>query len=151
MSRIEKLFKDNNRKALIGYVTVGYPNIDATLKIVPTLVENGCDLIELGIPFSDPLADGPIIQKASYEALQQGVTLSQCMEVARKLREQIEVPLVFMGYYNPVLHFGIEDFCRQCAEAGIDGFIIPDLPPEEAVELNSATQSHGIDLIYLLV
>ncbi len=150
MSRIENVFADRNNKALIGYVTVGYPSIDATLEIVPALVENGCDIIELGIPFSDPLADGPIIQKSSYEALQQDVTLQKCIEIAKKLRENIDVPMVFMGYYNPVLHYGIGEFCKQCAEAGIDGLIIPDLPPEEGIELEKTANEHGIDLIYLL-
>ncbi len=150
MSRIEKVFADKSRKALIGYVTVGYPNVEATLEIVPALVENGCDIIELGIPFSDPLADGPTIQKSSHEALRGGITLEKCIGVARKLRAKIEVPLIFMGYCNPVFHYGIEDFCRQCAEAGIDGFIIPDLPPEEGLELEKTAKEHGIDMIYLL-
>ncbi len=88
MSRIEKVFADKNKKALIGYVTVGYPSIEATLEIVPALAENGCDIIELGIPFSDPLADGPIIQKSSYEALQNGITPRKCIETARKLRKK---------------------------------------------------------------
>lgn len=150
MSRIENVFTDRNNKALIGYVTVGYPSIDATLEIVPALVKNGCDIIELGIPFSDPLADGPIIQKSSHEALRQGVTPQKCIEIVRKLRENIDVPLIFMGYYNPVLHYGIEKFCEQCADAGIDGLIIPDLPPEEGNELEKSSKDHGIDLIYLL-
>jgi len=150
MSRIEKVFADKSKKALIGYVTVGYPSIEATLEIVPALVENGCDIIELGIPFSDPLADGPIIQKSSFEALQRGTTPEKCVEVARKLRGGIDVPLIFMGYYNPVLHYGIEVFCKECAEAGIDGFVIPDLPPEEGVELEKSARENGIDMIYLL-
>ncbi len=150
MSRIEKVFADKNKKALIGYVTVGYPSIEATLEIVPALAENGCDIIELGIPFSDPLADGPIIQKSSYEALQNGITPRKCIETARKLRKNIDTPLIFMGYYNPVLHYGVEDFCRQCARAGIDGLIIPDLPPEEGVELEQAASANMIDLIDLL-
>ncbi len=150
MSRIEKVFADKNKKALIGYVTVGYPSIEATLEIVPALAENGCDIIELGIPFSDPLADGPIIQKSSYEALQNGITPQKCIETARKLRKNIDTPLIFMGYYNPVLHYGVEDFCRQCARAGIDGLIIPDLPPEEGVELEQAASANMIDLIDLL-
>ncbi len=150
MSRIEKVFADKNKKALIGYVTVGYPSIEATLEIVPALAENGCDIIELGIPFSDPLADGPIIQKSSYEALQKGVTPQKCIETARKLRKNIDTPLIFMGYYNPVLHYGVEDFCRQCARAGIDGLIIPDLPPEEGGELEQAASANMIDLIDLL-
>lgn len=150
MSRIQNVFAEKNRKALIGYVTVGYPSIEATLEIVPALVENGCDMIELGIPFSDPMADGPVIQKSSHEALQRGTTPQKCIEVARQLRERLDTPLIFMGYYNPILHYGIDNFCRACAEAGIDGLIIPDLPPEEGVELEKAASANGIDMIYLL-
>jgi len=150
MSRIEQVFTDKNRKALIPYVTVGYPSIEATLEIVPSLAECGADIIELGIPFSDPLADGPTIQQSSYEALQQGVTPEVCLEVAGKLRQRVDIPLVFMGYYNPVLHYGMGLFCAKCEEVGVDGFIIPDLPPEEGAELEDLTQKRGIDLIYLL-
>ena len=150
MSQIEKVFADKSREALIGYVTVGYPNTEATLEIVPALVENGCDIIELGIPFSDPLADGPIIQKSSHESLRQGITPEKCIDVARKLKVMIDAPLIFMGYYNPVLHYGVKAFCQQSAEAGIDGFIIPDLPPEEGLELEKMATEHGIDMIYLL-
>ena len=107
-------------------------------------------IIELGIPFSDPLADGATIQLASYEALRQGVTPKVCFEVAQQLRQQIEIPLVFMTYYNPVLKFGLEQFCSKCAEVRIDGLIIPDLPPEEGQELEKSTRRHGLDLVYLL-
>ncbi|MDY6911477.1 MAG: tryptophan synthase subunit alpha [Chloroflexota bacterium] len=150
MNRIEQVFADKNHKALIGFVTVGYPSIEATLEIVPLMVKNGCDIIELGVPFSDPLAEGPIIQRSSYRAIQNGVTLPKCLEVARELRSKVDVPLIFMGYYNPVLHCGSESFCAECAEVGIDGLIIPDLPPEEGSELESLTHKYGIDLIYLL-
>lgn len=150
MSRIEGLFARRDRKALIGYVTIGYPSIDATLEVVPALVESGCDLIELGVPFSDPLADGPTIQRASYIALRNGVTPGVCMDVARKLRQKLDVPIVFMGYYNPVLHYAIERFCTDCEAAGVDGLIVPDLPPEEGAELERRAGEHGIDLIYLL-
>ena len=150
MSRIEQVFKSKNRKALMPYVTIGYPSVEATLQIVPALAECGADIIELGIPFSDPLADGPTIQQASFEALGQGVTPEVCLDIARKLRQRVGIPLVFMGYYNPVFHYGPERFCVACAEAGIDGLIIPDLPPEEALELEASSKKHGIDVIYLL-
>jgi tryptophan synthase alpha chain len=136
--------------ALIPYITVGYPSVETTLKAVPLLASSECDIIELGIPFSDPLADGATIQRASYEALRQGVTPKVCFEVAQELRRQVEIPLVFMTYYNPVLKFGLEQFCSNCAEVGIDGLIIPDLPPEEGDELEKSTKRHGLDLIYLL-
>jgi len=150
LSRIASVFARANRTALIPYITVGYPNTATTLKVVPLLASNGCDIIELGIPFSDPLADGATIQRASYEALRQGVTPHLCLEVAQELRRQVEIPLVFMTYYNPVLKFGLEQFCSKCAEVGIDGLIIPDLPPEEGQELEESTRSHGLDLVYLL-
>jgi tryptophan synthase alpha chain len=150
LSRIASVFTGANHTALIPYITVGYPSVEITLKVVPLLASSGCDIIELGIPFSDPLADGATIQRASYEALRQGVTSEVCFEVAQELRQQVEIPLVFMTYYNPVLKFGLEQFCSKCAGVGIDGLIIPDLPPEEGEELEQSTRRHGVDLIYLL-
>lgn len=117
---------------------------------MPLFASIGCDIIELGIPFSDPLADGATIQQASYEALRQGVTTEVCFEVAQKLRRRVKIPIVFMTYYNPVLRFGLEQFCLKCAEVGIDGLIIPDLPPEEGKELEESTKRQGLDLVYLL-
>jgi len=150
MSGIGAIFNRSGHKALITYVTVGYPSIKTTLEIVPMIASSGCDLVELGIPFSDPLADGTTIQKASYQALKQGVTPELCLEVASKLRTKTDMPLVFMTYFNPVLSYGLNAFCRDCAEAGISGLIIPDLPPEEGTGLESASLKHGLDLIYLL-
>ena len=150
MSRIASVFARAKHTALIPYITVGYPAIETTLKVVPLFARTGCDIIELGIPFSDPLADGATIQQASYEALRQGVTTTVCFEVAQELRQRVEIPLVFMTYYNPVLKFGLGQFCSKCAEVGIDGLIIPDLPPEEGKELEKSTKRQGLDLIYLL-
>jgi len=150
VSRIASVFAKPNHTALIPYITVGYPDVETTLKIVPLLASSGCDLVELGIPFSDPLADGATIQQASYQALTQGVTPKLCFEVAQELRRRVEIPLVFMTYYNPVLKFGLEEFCSKCAEVGVDGLIIPDLPPEEGEELGQSTRRHELDLIYLL-
>jgi tryptophan synthase alpha chain len=150
MSRITEVFNRPDYKALVAYLTVGYPTAESTLEIVPLLVDAGCDIIELGIPFSDPLADGTTIQEASSRALQQGVTPKFCLEVAEKLRQKVDVPLAFMTYYNPVLHFGLESFCIACEKAGVDGLIIPDLPPDEATALDVSTRQHGLDLIYLL-
>jgi tryptophan synthase alpha chain len=150
LSRIASVFARANHTAFIPYITVGYPSVETTLKVVPLLASSGCDIIELGIPFSDPLADGATIQRASYEALRQGVTPKVCLGVAQELRRQVEIPLVFMTYYNPVLKFGLEQFCSKCAEVGIDGLIIPDLPPEEGKELGKSTKRRGLDLIYLL-
>jgi tryptophan synthase alpha chain len=129
---------------------VGYPTIEATLKVVPLLAQNGADIVELGIPFSDPLADGVTIQRSSFHALKNGVSPQLCLDVAKKLREKVDIPLVFMTYYNPVLHYGLEQFCSACVAAGIDGLIIPDLPPQEGGSLEAIARKKDIDLIYLL-
>jgi len=150
LSRIASVFAKPNYTAFIAYITVGYPSIEATLKVVPLLASNGCDLVELGIPFSDPIADGVTIQKASFHALQNKVSPKICLDVAKELRRKVKVPLVFMTYFNPVFNYGLEKFCDACAESGIDGLIIPDLPPDEGYDLEIDTQNHGIDVIYLL-
>lgn len=150
MSHISSVFINPDYKALIAYVTVGYPSIEATLEIVPLLAESGCDIVELGVPFSDPLADGATIQKASFYALRNGVTMKLCIDVARQLRQKVEIPLVMMSYFNPVYKYGCEGFCANSAYSGIDGVIIPDLPPEEGSELDIATRNNNLDLIYLL-
>lgn len=150
MSRIASIFAIPNYTAFIPYVTVGYPDIETTLKVVPLLAESGCDLVELGIPFSDPIADGVTIQKSSFHALQNGVTPKVCLEVARELSQKTKIPLVFMSYFNPIFNYGLEGFCDACASSGIDGLIIPDLPPEEGSALETIAQDHALDLIYLL-
>jgi len=143
-------FSQPGHKALIAYVTVGYPSIEATLEVVPLLASSGCDIVELGIPFSDPLADGATIQKASFYALKNGVNPQLCLEVAKQLSQMVEIPLVFMTYFNPVFSFSLEEFCDDCVKSGITGLIIPDLPPEEGSELEAITQRQGLDIIYLL-
>ena len=150
MSRITSAFSQTGHKALIPYVTIGYPSIEDTLKVVPLLASSGCDIVELGIPFSDPLADGVTIQKASFSALKNGVTPKLCLEVARELSQKVNIPLVFMTYFNPVFSYGLEEFCSACARFGVDGLIIPDLSPDEGSELEAITQRHNLDLIYLL-
>jgi len=150
MSRIASVFNRSGHKALIPYVTVGYPSVEDTLKVVPILADSGCDIVELGIPFSDPLADGATIQKASFHALKNGVTPAMCLEVAEKLSRKVDIPLVFMTYFNPVLRYGLDKFCGACARSGVDGLIIPDLPPDEGSELEDVTRKHNLDLIYLL-
>jgi tryptophan synthase alpha chain len=150
VSRIDTVFSEREHKALVAYVTVGYPEVESTLEVVPILAESGCDLVELGIPFSDPLADGTTIQEASFRALQAGVTPQTCLDVAARIREETEVPLVFMTYYNPVLHYGLDAFCQACSEVGINGLIVPDLPPDESASLDDATLKHDLDLIFLL-
>lgn len=148
MTRIASAFR--HRKALIPYVTVGYPRPETALELVPRLEEWGADMVELGIPFSDPLADGATIQEASFQALERGTTPARCLEVAARLREKVSLPLVFMTYYNPVLSYGLDNFCQDSARAGVDGLIVPDLPPEEGAGLEAAGQRHGVDLVYLL-
>lgn len=147
MSRIAQAFQ---HKALIAYLTVGFPSPGTILELVPSLASWGCDMVELGIPFSDPLADGATIQEASYHALKQGVTPKMCLDLARELRRKVDIPLLFMSYYNPLLSFGLEPFCAASAEAGIDGIIVPDLPPEEGEELEGACRRRGLALVYLL-
>ncbi len=150
MSQFSDVFNRTGHKALIAYLTVGYPSLNATLETAVALAEWGCDILELGIPFSDPLADGATIQEASFQALKQGVTPTICLEVAAKLRQRIDVPLVFMTYYNPVFSFGLEKFCQSSVAAGINGLIVPDLPPEEGADLERAAWQEGLDIIYLL-
>jgi tryptophan synthase alpha chain len=154
MSRIGTTFKElkaSGRKALIPYLTVGHPGLALTPALVQAVADAGADLVELGIPFSDPIADGPIIQRAAYEALRQGVNLQQCLAVAGKLRgDGLRIPLLFMGYYNPIFHYGQERFCQECQQVGVDGLIVPDLPPEEAGSLRRACLENGLDLIFLL-
>lgn len=133
------------------FVTVGFPDVEATLEMVPALEQAGAAVIELGIPFSDPLAEGPTIQKSSFHALEQGVTLADCLEVAAELRRRgVRIPLVLMGYYNPFLAFGLEAVAAEAKKSGVDGFIIPDLPVDEIGPMLEACQRHEIALIPLL-
>lgn len=154
MSRLEATFAGllaEGRAGFVAFLTVGYPSVEETLRLVPALVEGGADVIELGIPFSDPLAEGPTIQRASHHALQQGVTPVVCLDVVSRLRAAgVEAPLVFMGYYNPLLAYGLDRFCADAARAGADGIIAVDLPPEESEPLLDACRNSGLDLIYLL-
>ena len=149
MSRIDQIFA-SHKKVLIPYLTVGYPDVATTIKTAGLLADNGADIIELGVPFSDPLADGITIQNASFMALHNGVTLETCLEVAAKIRQKIKTPLVFMSYLNPIYKYGIEKFCQACSDAGVDGLIIPDLPPEEGSSLERCTIAKNIDFIYLV-
>jgi tryptophan synthase alpha chain len=148
MSRISDVFTQN-RKVLIPYVTAGYPSLEATMETVPLLARLGCGIIELGIPFSDPLADGATIQKASLAALHNNVTPKKCMEMAKQVRKQTDVPLVFMSYYNPICNYGVDQFVGDCAATGINGLIVPDMPPDEGEELEATADKNNIDLIYL--
>jgi len=154
MSRIAETFarlRREGRTALMPYLTIGYPSPAMTPGLVEAAIQAGADLVELGIPFSDPLADGATIQHATHVALQQGTTVETCLETVATLRRRgVETPLILMGYYNPILQRGEESFCAAAAEAGADGLIVPDLPPEEAEGLRAACRAHGLDLIFLL-
>ena len=152
MNRIDKKFKELKalkKKAFIAYVTAGDPSLDVTGKLVLELERAGVDIIELGIPFSDPLADGPTIQAASQRALKNRVNLKKVFNLVLGLRNRTRIPIAFMTYYNPVLKYGLEKFAAKCKVCGVDGVIIPDLPAEEAKELIRAAKKKGIATIFL--
>ena len=153
MNRIDIVFKTLKRerkKALIPFITAGDPDLATTKELVFTLEECGAHIIELGVPFSDPLADGPVIQAASLRALRQGVSLARVLRLVEDIRQETEIPLVLMTYYNPVFQLGLENTARQAALAGVDGFIIPDLPPEEAGEWRELAGVNNLDVIFLV-
>jgi len=153
MTRIETVFnqlKQRNQAGLIPFITAGDPDLDTTAELVRTLADAGADLIELGFPFSDPMADGPTIQAASERALAAGATLDKVLRMVREVRRDCQVPLVLMGYYNPVFRYGIEKFAEDAADAGVDGLLLVDLPPEEATEITTYLKQAGIAMITLL-
>lgn len=134
MNRIEKLFSNKKRDILSIYFTAGYPELNDTLTVIRELDKSGADLIEIGMPFSDPVADGPVIQRSSEKALQNGMSLNMLFKQLEKIRTITDIPLILMGYINPFFRFGMEKFIEKCCETGIDGTIIPDLPVEEFLE-----------------
>ncbi len=153
MNRIDKKFKElrsGSKKAFIAYITAGDPTLAMTKRIILALENSGVDLVELGIPFSDPLADGPTIQAASERALKNSIDLRKIFKMTRALRKKTDIPLVFMTYYNPVLKYGLEKFARDCKGTGVDGVIVPDLPCEEAKELIKRGKKYGIATIFLV-
>jgi tryptophan synthase alpha chain len=142
--------KNEQRRALMPYVPLGFPSLDVSRDLIRAVADAGADVIELGVPFSDPLADGPVIQHATQVALQNGMTLAKCLEMAQAARDAgVTIPLVLMGYYNPILRFGIEKLTRAARDAGVDGLIVPDLPPEEAGAISAASRAEDLDLIFL--
>ncbi len=150
IERISAAFA-TGRPAFMPYSVLGYPTRLASLEVIKTLVEAGADLLELGVPFSDPLADGPTIQAAAQKSLENGTTLRDCLAITRELRVQgITTPVLLMGYVNPLLAYGLAQFVADAAAAGVDGFIVPDLPPEEAAEMDGLCRQHGLALVYLL-
>jgi tryptophan synthase alpha chain len=148
MSRIANAFR--NGPAFLGFVTGGDPSLDKSEEFILEMVRAGADLIEIGIPFSDPIAEGPVIQEANLRALAAGTTVSDLFSLVARLREKTDIPLVFLTYLNPVHHYGYEAFFSRCEAVGLDGIIIPDLPYEEQEELRGFALAHGVDLISLI-
>ena len=153
MNRIDRIFKylkGKREKALIPFITAGYPDIELTKDLIIEMERKGADLVEVGVPFSDPLADGPIIQRASEIALRNGINLRVIMNMVKELRRLTEIPIILMGYYNPIFRYGEEGFIRDSVESGIDGVIIPDLPPEEGEGFIRLSKKYGLKFILLL-
>lgn len=148
MSRIHEAFE--NGKAFIAFLTGGDPNLEVTEKLLYTMAESGADLIEIGIPFSDPVAEGPVIQEANERALAAGCTTDKLFDLVKKVRKDISIPLVFLTYLNPIYTYGCDKFMKKCQESGIDGLIVPDLPYEEKEELEPCCKEYEIDLISLI-
>ncbi len=142
--------RDEKRPALMPYYTLGYPTADESLAVIESLAWSGADLIELGVPFSDPLADGPTIQHSTQVALEQGMTVRRCLEMVKQIRDRgVNQPLLLMGYINPLLAYGVERYAAHARAAGADGLIIPDLPIEEARPVEAACRANGLALVYL--
>lgn len=151
MSRIAELFKRKKGKIVNIYCTAGYPKLDSTLKIMKALEENGADMIELGMPYSDPLSDGPVIQASSTIAIANGMTIQQLFAQLKDFRKEINLPVILMGYMNPVLQYGFEKFCADAAAVSIDGLILPDLPEYEfETEYGPIIKKYGLDFIFLV-
>ncbi|MBX7147854.1 tryptophan synthase subunit alpha [bacterium] len=153
MSRIDQKFKElkkAGKKALVTFITAGDPNLAETEKLVYTLEKAGADIIELGIPFSDPMADGPVIQLSYERALKKGSSIDKIFALVTRIRKKSQVPLLLMGYYNPIFVMGHEVFAKKAKDAGVDAVLIVDLPPDEADDLNKILKAHGINLVFLL-
>lgn len=153
MNRIQKKFsalKIKKEKALIFFLTAGDPSLKKTEELVLAFEKEGADLIELGVPFSDPLADGPVIQAASNRSLKRGTDLGKILALVGRIRRKSQVPLLLMSYLNPILSYGLESFAKKARSNGVDGLIVPDLPPEEGKGIGKLMRQYGIDLVYLL-
>lgn len=151
MSRIQEVFEKKNGKVLNVYCTAGFPELNSTLDVMEALQENGADLIELGMPYSDPLADGEVIQRSSSRALHNGMNLRILFQQLSQMRKKIRIPVILMGYMNPVLQYGFDNFCRDAAAAGVDGLILPDLPEYEfRTEYGEVIRRYGLDFVFLV-
>jgi tryptophan synthase alpha chain len=153
MNRIDCRFielKKNHRKAFIAFITAGYPNLKATEQLVKELARAKVDIIELGVPFSDPMSDGPVIQEASHDALKKGVSLRDILRLVKRVRKEVDIPLCLMTYYNPIFCFGEREFVRAASAAGVDGVIIPDLPPDEGASFVKTMNRFHLDTILFI-
>ena len=151
MSRITDLFSKKNQRVLNVYCTAGYPQLNSTMEVLKALQDNGADMIELGMPYSDPLADGPVIQASGSKALENGMTIAVLFQQLKDLRKTIRVPVLLMGYMNPVLQYGFDRFCAAAAAAGVDGLILPDLPIYEfETEYGPIIRKYGLDFVFLI-
>jgi len=151
MTRIEELFKKKQQRILNVYCTAGFPKLDSTLEVMTALQQNGADLIELGMPYSDPLADGEVIQQSGAVALHNGMTIAKLFDQLEEMRSNIHIPVILMGYMNPVMQYGFENFCAKAAEIGIDGLILPDLPMYEfESEYGEILKKYQLNLIFLV-
>lgn len=151
-SRIEATFqkRENDNKIMSLFITAGYPNLDSTVDLILGFEKNGADIIELGMPFSDPLADGPTIQKASTQAIENGITMNKIFDIVQQVRKSSQIPIILMGYINPVLRYGVAEFCKKASESGVDGLIIPDAPLEESSIISDEAEKNKLDVIYLI-
>jgi tryptophan synthase alpha chain len=150
-NRINKLFQEKKERILSVYFTAGYPKLEDTVPVIQELANNGVDLIEIGMPFSDPVADGPVIQYSSLIALQNGMSIRKLFDQLKDIRQSVDIPLILMGYINPVLQYGVEAFCKKCKEIGIDGLIIPDLPLDVyEAEFKSVFEANNLHNIFLI-
>ena len=150
MNRINKKLQED-KKLLSIYFTAGYPKLNDTVEVIESLEKSGVDFIEIGLPFSDPLADGPTIQESSTKALENGMTTKVLFEQLKDIRKTVSIPLIIMGYFNPIMQYGVEDFCKKCAEIGIDGLIIPDLPVHDYNENYKAIfEKYGLINVFLI-